>query len=233
MTAPILVLCAHGTRDPEGQAAILDTAELVRAALAVDVRVAYVDVQEPTIDEVVAQIPVSDSGFAAVVVPYLLAGGYHVHVDIARATADRPDVAAAPALGPDPRLVSLVMDRIREAGVHPTATLVFAPAGSSDPRSQADTETMVDALRLHWDGPMRVGYASGIAPTVNQAVKAARDHGEDDEDGDVAVVSYLLSPGYFQTSLGKAGADQVTEPLAPDPRIIDIIAERYSDACGA
>lgn len=233
MSSPILILCAHGTRDPEGQAVILAVADRVREALEVDVRVAYVDVQEPTIDDVVASVPVSEDGIAAVIVPYLLSGGYHVHVDIARAVKDRPDVIAAPALGPDKRLVAILLDRIVEARVHPTATLVLAPAGSSDPRSKQDTERVLDYLRLTWNGPVRVGYASGVEPTVTQAVSAARAYGEDDEDGDVAVVSYLLSPGLFQRSLVKAGADHVTAPLAPDARIIEIIAERYSDAGGA
>lgn len=233
MSSPILILCAHGTRDPAGQQVILEVAEQVRAALEVEVRVAYVDVQEPTIDEVVAGVPVAEEGFAAVVVPFLLAGGYHVHVDIARAVRDRPDVAAAPALGPDRRLLEILLDRIVQADVHPTATLVLAPAGSSDPRSQEDTEVTLDALRVRWDGPVRVGYASGIEPTAAQAVRSARDFGEDSDDGDVAVVSYLLAPGFFQNSLHGAEADHVTAPLAPDPRIIEIIADRYRDAGGA
>ena len=233
MTAPILILCAHGTRDPNGQASIAAIAERVSEKLDVEVRLAFVDVQEPAVDEVVLGIPERDTGLAAVVVPYLLAGGYHVHVDIANAVRDRPDVVAAAPLGPDPRLIAILKDRVTEAAVHPTATLVLAPAGSSDARSQADTERTVDALRLAWDGPVRVGYAAGIEPTVEQAVEAARRYGEDDEDGDVAVVSYLLSPGFFQDRLSTAGADHVTEPLAPDPRILDIIADRYREAGGA
>jgi len=233
VSEPILILCAHGTRDPAGQASVKAVGDRVHQRLGVEVRLAYVDVQEPTIDEVVLGIPESTEGIAAVVVPYLLAGGYHVHVDIANAVRDRPDVLAAPPLGPDPRLIAIVRDRIEQADVHPTATLVLAPAGSSDARSQADTERTLDQLRLAWDGPVRVGYAAGIEPTVAQAVEAARKFGEDDEDGDVAVVSYLLSPGFFQDKLGEAGADHVTAPLAPDERLIDIIADRYRDAAGA
>lgn len=229
---PILILCAHGTRDPAGQQVTQDVAEQVRAALDVEVRVAFVDVQEPQIDEVVMGIPVAKTGFAAVVVPFLLAGGYHVHVDIARAVADRPDVVAAPALGPDERLLRIVMERVEQAGVLPTATLVLAPAGSSDPRATADTAVTVDALRLRWDGPVRVGNASGVEPTVQAAVTAARAYGEVGEGSDVAVVSYLLAPGFFQDTLTKVGADQVTAPLAPDHRIIDIIADRYRVALG-
>ena len=85
MSAPILILCAHGTRDPAGQASVRAVAESVAERLGVEVRTAYVDVQEPHLDEVVLGIPESAEGIAAVVVPYLLAGGYHVHVDIANA----------------------------------------------------------------------------------------------------------------------------------------------------
>lgn len=233
MTAPALILCAHGTRDAAGQASIAAIAERVRQRLDVDVLLAYVDVQGPSIDEVVAEVPVNATGIAAVVVPYLLAGGYHVHVDIARAVADRHDIVATPALGPDPRLTNIVLDRVAEAGVHPTATLVLSPAGSSDPRAQADTEVTLDQLRVAWDGPVRVGYAAGIEPTVTAAVSAARRHGEDGDDADVAVVSYLLSPGFFQDRLSTAGADHVTAPLAPDDRLVAIIADRYGDALGA
>jgi len=233
MSGPILILCAHGTRDKAGRASVRAVADRVQQRLGVEVRLAYVDVQEPEIGEVVLGVPESAEGIAAVVVPYLLAGGYHVHVDIARAVQDRPDVVAAPALGPDPRLIAIVRDRVEEAAVHPTATLVLAPAGSSDARSQADTERTLDQLRLAWDGPVRVGYAAGIEPTVAQAVEAARANGEYEEDSDVAVVSYLLSPGFFQDTLRKAGADHVTDPLAPDERLIDIIADRYRDAGGS
>ena len=231
-TAPILILCAHGTRDAAGQATIQAMAERVHQRLGVEVRLAFVDVQEPSIDEVVLGIPERELGIAGVVVPYLLAGGYHVHVDIANAVRSRPDVVAALPLGPDPRLISIVRDRVAEAAVHPTATLVLAAAGSSDERSQADTERTLGALRLAWDGPVRLGYAAGVEPTVAQAVEAARRFGEGEEDGDVAVVSYLLSPGFFQDRLCEAGADHVTDPLAPDDRLIDIIADRYRDAGG-
>jgi len=226
---PALILCAHGTRDPHGQEVIEAVAQAARAALGVDVRLAYVDVQEPTIADVVAGIERSGEVPRAVVVPFLLAGGYHVHVDIAEATADRPDVAVSTPMGPDPRLTAILLDRIAQAGVAPGTALVMSPAGSSDARSARDSERVLHDLARQWDGPVRIGYASGIEPTVAQAVAAAREAGAER----VAVASYLLAPGVFQRSLSRAGADLVTAPLAPDERIVEIIAERYRDAGGA
>ncbi|WP_084103237.1 sirohydrochlorin chelatase [Demequina sp. NBRC 110056] len=223
----ILVGCAHGTRSPEGQDTIRALLDQVREAMDIEVREAYVDVQEPTIDEIVDGVPARDGGPAAVVVPLLLAGGYHVHVDIARAVKDRVDIPSAPALGPDPRLIDIVLDRVAEEGVPEDATLVLAAAGSSDPRSQADTDAAAEMLRTRWGGPVRVGFAAGPTPSVADAVASARANGE---DGVVAVASYLLAPGLFQQRLHEAGADFVTAPLAPHPTLLEIISDRFHDA---
>ena len=93
---PVLIGCSHGTDSVTGRAAIrglLDQVRLARPEL--DVREAFVDVQEPRIDEVVAGVD-----GPAVIVPLLLSTGFHVKQDIIGACI-RPDVVAAPPLGPD------------------------------------------------------------------------------------------------------------------------------------
>ncbi|WP_297082869.1 sirohydrochlorin chelatase [uncultured Demequina sp.] len=222
----ILIGCAHGTRADEGQQTIRDLLDAIRTSMDIEVRESYVDVQDPKIDQVIAGIDVAE-GTAAVVVPILLAGGYHVYVDVAEAVEDRPDVRAAKALGPDPRLIDIVRERLTEAGVPDDATVVLAAAGSSDPRSQADTAAAADMLREHWGGPVRIGYAAGPSPSVADAVAEARAYGE---DGVVAVASYLLAPGLFQQRLHESGADYVTGPLAPHHALLEIISDRFHDA---
>ena len=105
-----MIACSHGTRDPAGRAAIhalIDGVRLARADL--DVREAFVDVQEPEVADVVNEALAGDPEARAVVVPLLLSGGYHVHVDIARAVEAHPGRAvAAPALGPDGRVVDVL-----------------------------------------------------------------------------------------------------------------------------
>lgn len=224
----VLIGCAHGTREKAGQQVIRDLLETVRVALGIEVREAYVDVQEPHVKDVVAEV--TAGGERAVVVPLLLAGGYHVYVDIAQAVAGHAGVAAAPALGPDRRLIDIVLERVASAGVPKDATLVLAAAGSSDPRSQADTEAAAELLRARWAGPVRIGYAAGIAPTVADAVASARANGEEEV---VAVASFLLAPGTFQKRLEESGADFVTAPLAPDARLIEIIGDRFRAAAAS
>ena len=101
MNSPILIACAHGTstRTEPRTDALRDGIAGLRPGL--DVREAYVDVQDPDLPAVVAGLP---AGETAVVVPLLLSVGYHVKVDIARAVKSRPDTLAAAPLGPDPRL---------------------------------------------------------------------------------------------------------------------------------
>ncbi|MDE0572823.1 sirohydrochlorin chelatase [Demequina sp. B12] len=222
-TSPILIGCAHGTREEAGQQVIRELLDDVRAATGLEVREAFVDVQDPKVDEVVHAIPEGE-GLSAIVVPILLAGGYHVYVDIAEAVEHRADVVSAPALGPDSRLIDIVVQRLDEEGVPHDATVVLAAAGSSDPRSQADTDAAAEMLRERWGGPVRIGFAAGTQPSVADAVAQARGNGE---DGVVAVASYLLAPGFFQRRIEKAGADYVTGPLAPHPALVQIMADHY------
>jgi sirohydrochlorin ferrochelatase len=229
-TAPVLVACAHGTRNPTGRRLIAELALAARALRpGLVTTAAFVDVQPPTVVDVVAGL--SATGRPAVVVPLLLSGGYHVHVDIAGAVAGAEDAVAARPLGPDPRLGEVLHDRLVQAGADPRDPLtavVLAAAGSSDPRAVADVENTADLLQRTWAGAVTTGYGSAAHPTVPDAVLAARRAGAER----VVVASYLLAPGHFHDKLGGAGADAVTAPLLPDERIAAVLLDRYDAARG-
>lgn len=121
--SPVLIGCAHGTRDREGRDAIRAIMSRVRATHPrLAVREAYVDVQEPAIEDVVREVAGTidavrtreAESIDAVVVPLLLSTGFHVGQDIARAVRSHRAAAAGP-LGPDPRLATVMADRLREA----------------------------------------------------------------------------------------------------------------------
>jgi len=224
---PALVVCAHGTRDAEGRATVRQVVAAVADRLpGVPVLEAYVDVHGPEVADVVATLPRRE-GLAGVVVPLLLGGGYHVHVDIARAVAARADVVATPALGPDDRLVDLLVERLEAVGAEAGCAVVLAPAGSSDSRAQADSTEMGHRLAERWGGAVTLGFAAGPSPAVADAVVSARTSAA---GGAVAVASYLLAPGFFQRRVEEAGGDVVTGPLAPDERIVDVVVARYRAA---
>jgi sirohydrochlorin ferrochelatase len=226
--APVLIACSHGTRDPAGRAAIHALIAGVRLARSeLDVREAFVDVQEPEVADVVAEALEADPDASVVVVPLLLSGGFHVHVDIARAVGAHDGRAvAAPALGPDERVVDVLGRRLAEAGVRPGDAVVVAAAGSSDVRASADVEAVARALADFHRGPVSVGYGSAAEPTVPDAVVAARAAGAPR----VVVASYLLAPGHFHDRIAESGADVVTAPLAPDRRLVDLVLDRYTAA---
>jgi sirohydrochlorin ferrochelatase len=224
-TLPVLVACAHGTRNPAGRRLIAELALAARALRpGLTTTAAFVDVQPPTVADVVAGL--CAAGRPAVVVPLLLSGGYHVHVDIARAVEGAPGAAAARPLGPDPRLAEVLSDRLLAAGADPRdprTAVVLAAAGSSDPRSVADVEHTAALLQRTWAGPVTTGYGSAAQPPVADAVAAARRAGADH----VVVAAYLLAPGHFHDKLAGTGADAVTTPLLPDERIAAVLLDRY------
>jgi sirohydrochlorin ferrochelatase len=228
MNSPVLIACAHGTRNPTGRRLVAELALAARRLRpGLTTTAAFVDVQPPTVADVVAEM--ASAGRPAVVVPLLLSGGYHVHVDIARAVDGGAGAVAARPLGPDPRLVDVLHDRLVAAGADPSdgsTAVVLAAAGSSDPRSVADVDATAVLLQERWAGPVTTGYGSAAQPPVPDAVAAARSAGA----RSVVLASYLLAPGHFHDKLTGAGADLVSAPLLPDDRIAAVLLDRYDVA---
>ena len=134
--APVLVGCSHGTDDAEGRAAVRSILTGVAAYRPeLDVREAFVDVQEPEVADVVAHALDSDAS-GAVVVPLLLSVGFHVKVDIA-AAVDQPGATAAAPLGPDERLVDILVDRLETAASPPTTPWCSPRPGPPTPRPRS------------------------------------------------------------------------------------------------
>ncbi|WP_125772718.1 sirohydrochlorin chelatase [Antribacter gilvus] len=247
---PVLVGTSHGTDDPAGQHAVRALLDGVRAARpGLDVREAFVDVQQPEVADVLTQA-VADAG-SAVVVPLLLSTGYHVRVDIAEAvagvnaasSAGAPGAAGAAAaaalpLGPDPRLVDILADRLADVAPRPDDVLVLAAAGSSVAAAADAVEEVARGLAERVGRPVVASYGAGATPRVPDAVSAAR--ASSGPGARVVVVSYLLAPGYFLDRVLEAGADVVSEPVAgspyaekADPRLVELVLDRYDAAATA
>lgn len=98
----------------------------------------------------------------------------------------------------------------------------------------ADVERVAADLRAHHDGPVTIGYGSIAKPSVADAVQSARadlaSRESIAESPRVVVAAYLLAPGFFYGRIKETGADTVTAPLAPDPRLTEIVLDRYAEA---
>jgi len=224
--SPLLIGSSHGTDDPEGQATIRALLAAVAARLPeVEVVEAFVDVQQPSLPDVVASIP---QGRTAVIVPLLLSTGFHVEVDVREAAESHDGVVAARPLGPDRRITELLVDRWREGGGDSSEPVVLAVAGSSKPSAvQAIEAVRAEFAAMTGTSPV-VGYGSAVRPNVAEAVEqagAARAPGSR-----VSVASYLLAPGFFQRRVLAAGGDPVSAPLGVDSRLVDVIVDRYREA---
>ena len=224
--ADALVICAHGTDDPEGRRTTLDIAAAAAARLPeVLVSCAYVDVQQPSLDDEVARL-VAD-GRRVAVVPVLLTTGFHVRVDVRRAVAAHPGmVASSGPLGPHPLLVDALHGRLLESGARPGSPVVVAVAGSRRPDARDAGLSVGADLARRWAGPVSVGFLAAAEPSLADAVAAAGAASAEQ----VVVASYLTGRGYFHRLAGSAGADLVTEPLADHPALIDLVVRRFREA---
>jgi sirohydrochlorin ferrochelatase len=191
-----------------------------RSAPSLEVGVAFIELAEPDVPTALAGIPPDRR---AVLVPLLLASGYHDRVDLPAAiAAARPGTAHAPVLGPDQRLAVALADRLGEAGWRAPDAVVLAAAGSADPAAIASAHAQADLLAAELGTDVRVGFGSAAAPDVPGAGAAARGAGADR----VAVAPYLLAPGHFTGRLAAAGADLVAEPLGAHPAVVELVLDR-------
>lgn len=217
MHRPTLLAVSHGTSDPEGARTIAELVEKVRGTLGdVEVRAAFVDVQEPDAADLVPTIegPV-------VIVPLLLSSGFHVHHDLHGIAAKRADAVVAAPLGPDPLLAEVLAERL---GALPDgAPVILTVAGSRDPRALTDAEAMAALLGERLDRKIELAHLAARQPDLPTALAAHPG----------AVVStYLLARGFFFDLAERQARGRVLAPPlldgGPVPQaLVDLVVARY------
>src|SRR3954469_3246359 len=122
--ATAAVLASHGTASADGQLAVRRLVEAVSASLPFPVLGCHVDVEQPDVPTALAAA--ATRAERAVVVPLLLSAGFHVFVALADSPAASPlPATVSPALGPDVRLVQVLIARLQEAGYRPGDEVVL------------------------------------------------------------------------------------------------------------
>lgn len=229
---PVLVACAHGTRSATGRRTMgLLRLQVQALRPTLEVWAAHVDVQSPALDQVAPRLRAQ--GRHGVVVPLLLSSGFHVHHDVAEAVAASAGLlVAAPALGPAPELARLLAGRAEELERRhgQFGAFVLAGAGSSDTGAQQDVATQAAQVQDALGRPVVAGFLSAARPTVQEAIASARAAADGRA---VAVLNYLLAPGYFDDKLTALAAQEgtaVTAPLGADPLAAAVALRRYDEA---
>lgn len=219
---PALVAASHGTRVPEARRAITALVEAVRTSAPwLDVLETFVDVEEPRVGPTVERLH-----GPAVVVPLLLAPGFHVNVDIAAAVR-RPGTIAARTLGPDPRLTEILLERLAAEDATTDDVVVLAASGSTDARALRSVDAAARLLGAAWGAPIPVGHVGGSGNPIDAVVREVARSGRR-----VVVASYVMAPGYFHDRLTRCGADVVARPLLDGtgvpPGMVDLVLDRHA-----
>ena len=238
MTAPALIALAHGSRDPRSAATITALTEQV-ACMRPDLRVetAFLDLAEPSFDEVVDRLVAEGHG-EIVVVPLLLTDAFHASVDVPQvvdAALQRHSglrIAVTKVLGIEQALFHVLDRRLREAlsanRVRELDALVLAGAGSSDPVANAVIARAARVWGARHKLPTIAAFASSAPPAAGEAVRTHRADGR----RHIAVGMMFLAPGFLSDRVKElaleAGAVAVAEPLGADTVVAEIVLARYA-----
>ncbi|MET7652326.1 MULTISPECIES: sirohydrochlorin chelatase [unclassified Streptomyces] len=232
---PALVVVAHGSRDPRALSTVRTLLDRVREQRpGLSVRLGHIELNEPLLTDTLADLDAHGTT-DAVLVPLLLARGYHVKRDIPEMAAQaRVHTRVAAPLGPHPFLVETLFARLVEAGWRTdmteterrTSAVVLAAAGSRDPDSAVDTRRTADLLARRLGVPVVPAYASTATPTVPTALRALAARGRDR----VAVASYFTAPGRFATESAAAAPWIASAPLGTHPAMASLLLHRYDQA---
>src|SRR5438552_174120 len=183
MTETAVLLCGHGSRDPEAIAEFELAASALRSRLQHDFATGYLEFARPTIQEALGQL-VARGARHILAVPGMLFAASHVKNDLPwemnSFMAENPgiEVRLGRDLAIDPKLLTAAAERIAAAvpeGREDTV-LVVVGRGTNDPDANSN---IAKITRMLWEG-MGFGWAetafSGVAhPRVDAALdRAAR-----------------------------------------------------------
>ncbi|MFF7788389.1 CbiX/SirB N-terminal domain-containing protein [Streptomyces sp. NPDC007991] len=232
---PVLLVIAHGSRDPRHAATVHALVRRVRS-LRPDVRVetGFLDFNVPSVQGVLESLAVQ--GVRDVVaLPLLLTRAFHAKADIPAVLAAAPPqlrIRQAEVLGPSPLLLSALERRLYEAGLSPADTsstgVVLASAGSTDPEAIAVIAEIAREWRHTGWCAVRPAFASASLPRTEDAVRELRALG----CARVAVAPYVLAPGFLPDRIarGAVEADVLADVLGPAPEVARVVLERYEAA---
>ncbi|MEP6651354.1 MAG: sirohydrochlorin chelatase [Lapillicoccus sp.] len=243
-----LVLVGHGSRDWRFAQTLDALADVVRRRQPdLDVRLGYLELTSPSLEEVLASGPAGSGGTAGtagpgdgssvVVVPLLLGAGFHAQVDLPRrAAAAAPGAAVTPVLGPDPRLEAVAAGRARElAADKGVDAFVLVATGSSDPEVNGAASRVASRLEAQLERRVGTAFATATSPTVASAVRSLRDEGH--PAGRIGLLPWFLAPGLLLDravrQAAEVGVQAAAPPLGEHDLVASVILDRYASSVTA
>lgn len=235
MRRPVLLVVAHGSRDPRHAATVHDLVRRVRARRpGLRVETGFLDFNVPSVGAVLESLD-AEGVRDVVALPLLLTRAFHAKADIPAVLSEAPPrlrVRQADVLGPSPLLLAALERRLYEAGLTPadksSTGVVLASAGSTDPEAIAVIAEIAREWRHTGWCAVRPAFASAALPRTADAVRELRAMG----CARVAVAPYVLAPGFLPDRIarGAAEADVLADVLGPAPEVARLLLERYDAA---
>lgn len=235
MRAPVLLVIAHGSRDPRHAATVHALTGRVRSLRpGLRVETGFLDFNAPSVPRVLERLA-ADGVREVVALPLLLTRAFHAKADIPAVLHQAPpvlNIRQAEVLGPSPLLLTAVEQRLYEAGLDPSQKrstgLVLASAGSTDPEAIAVIAEIARELRHTGWCAVRPAFASASLPRTEDAVRQLRAEGV----RQVAVASYVIAPGFLpdRIAAGAREADVIAGVLGASPELARLLLQRYDQA---
>ncbi|MFE3545843.1 sirohydrochlorin chelatase [Nocardia sp. NPDC059177] len=162
---PALLAVAHGSRDPRSAATMAAVvADVAATRPDLTVRLAFLDLNAPSVEQVVDELAASGHS-DVIVVPLLLGSAFHARVDLPALLAEvarrhpRLRLTQADVLGADPALIAALGDRVAATSVAQFA----GPATVSVPAAQRFTAPAAShsvSTAAHSGNPLGVAVAA-------------------------------------------------------------------------
>lgn len=229
----ILILAAHGSKDPRSAANVrVVAARLERIRPGLDVRPAFLSLSAPTLAEVLGRLP---NDRQSVVIPFLLARAYHALRDIPRQIerAGVPGVLRADVLGEDDRLLSVLNERLANLEVSPfDQDLGVLLVATGSPNAAVNARTAAVAARLsagtRWAGA-QMAFATGPEPSVAEAATRLQRRGA----CRLVIAPWFLGPGRLTDRIydyAHANKVPMAPPLGAHRLVAETVLDRYDQA---
>ncbi|MEV6396106.1 sirohydrochlorin chelatase [Streptomyces sp. NPDC051907] len=240
MPSPVLLVIAHGSRDPRHAATVHALTGRVRSLRpGLRVETGFLDFNAPSAPRVLERLA-AEGVREVIALPLLLTRAFHAKADIPAVLRQAPPmlrVRQAEVLGPSPLLLSAVQQRLYDAGLTPgdkrSTGLVLASAGSTDPEAIAVIADIARELRRTGWCAVRPAFASASLPRTEDAVRRLRAEGCER----VAVAPYVIAPGFLPDRIARgaeeSGADVLADVLGPSPELARLLLQRFDEASAA
>ena len=244
---PALLVVGHGSRDPQAGEELGRLVATVRSLLpGTRVAAGCLELAEPHVDAALDEL-VAGGATDVVAVPVVLFGAGHLKDDgpavLGRARRRHPGVRfrLARDLGIHPAVLAVAEDRARAAPAPgpPATAVVVVGRGSTDPDACADLVKLARLLQDGRDlGTVEAAFAAMSQPDVEGALERCRRLGA----SRIVVLPLFLFGGVLVDRVGErarrwadghAGvAVSVAAHLGPDPRLAELVVERFREASG-